>query len=232
VTVFGRLIGTETFANHIMLDLYRYAGPQVASFAASIISEAHDFQTSLVASIFGVSMIIVGAIGIFGQVKTSLDKIFGVEESGVVAYMRSQALAFSAVVLLGAVMVLSIVVSAVIPVIVGVFGTTNVFVLFIYSIGNSASTLFAILLIASIYRYFPSRRIKWSSAFIGSAITIVLFIVGRYLIAYYLAYAAATSVYGTAGIAVIVLLWAYYSAHIFFFGAAWAVSIEVDRVRK
>jgi membrane protein len=47
-----------------------------------------------------------------------------------------------------------------------------------------------------------------------------MFIVGRHLIALYLAYTAPASTYGAAGSLVLVLLWVYYSSLILFFGAA------------
>lgn len=55
---------------------------------------------------------------------------------------------------------------------------------------------------------------------VGAAITAVLFIVGRYGIALYLAYTAPASTYGAAGSLVLILLWVYYSSLILFFGAA------------
>ena len=52
------------------------------------------------------------------------------------------------------------------------------------------------------------------------AITAAMFVVGRHLIALYLAYTAHASTYGAAGSLVLLLMWVYYSSLILLFGAA------------
>ena len=69
------------------------------------------------------------------------------------------------------------------------------------------------------YHYLPDRRVHWKQAFLGGLITAALFLIGRWAIAFYLAEAAPGSPYGSAGALVIVLVWVYYAAMIFFGGA-------------
>ena len=52
----------------------------------------------------------------------------------------------------------------------------------------------------------------------GGLFIAVLFVVGKFLIAIYLAHAGKASAYGAAGSLAIVLLWTYYSALIFLLG--------------
>jgi len=54
----------------------------------------------------------------------------------------------------------------------------------------------------------------------GGAITALLFALGKYLLGLYLARSTISSAYGAAGSLVVFLMWVYYSAQIFFFGAA------------
>jgi membrane protein len=54
---------------------------------------------------------------------------------------------------------------------------------------------------------------------VGAAVTALLFTLGKSLIGLYLGRSAAASVYGAAGSFVVILLWIYYSAQVFFFGA-------------
>jgi membrane protein len=61
--------------------------------------------------------------------------------------------------------------------------------------------------------------VKWRDVLLGAAVTTLLFLLGRSLIALYLAHGSATSTYGAAGSLVVLLLWVYYSAQIFLFGA-------------
>jgi len=59
----------------------------------------------------------------------------------------------------------------------------------------------------------------WRDVLGGAAVTAFLFAIGRYVIGLYLNRFAVGSAYGAAGSLIVVLLWVYYSAQIFFFGA-------------
>ena len=65
----------------------------------------------------------------------------------------------------------------------------------------------------------PDEKIAWSDVAIGAIVTSALFTIGKLLIALYLGKSSVTSTYGAAGSLVVILLWIYYSAQIFFFGA-------------
>jgi len=75
------------------------------------------------------------------------------------------------------------------------------------------------LLFAAIYKVLPDTPISWREVGIGALITAVLFTIGKSLIGWYLGTTAASSGYGAAGALVLILLWAYYCAQIFLFGA-------------
>ena len=75
------------------------------------------------------------------------------------------------------------------------------------------------LMFAVIYRLLPDVRLAWRNVWVGAAVTALLFTLGKSLIGLYLGRSAAASVYGAAGSFVVILLWIYYSAQVFFFGA-------------
>jgi membrane protein len=75
------------------------------------------------------------------------------------------------------------------------------------------------LVFAMIYRFIPDIRIAWRDVWSGAAVTALLFSVGRLLLSLYLGFSSVGSTYGAAGSLLVVLLWIYYSAQIFFFGA-------------
>jgi len=75
------------------------------------------------------------------------------------------------------------------------------------------------VLFALIFRYVPETKIAWKDVWIGATVTALLFIIGKFLIGLYLGNAAVGSAYGAAGSLVVVIVWVYYSAMIFLFGA-------------
>ena len=78
-----------------------------------------------------------------------------------------------------------------------------------------------------IYSSLDDAKIKWKDVFAGSLVTAILFMLGKFLISFYISKTDIGSTYGTAGSLVILLVWIYYSSFILYFGAeftkAWAM---------
>ena len=81
------------------------------------------------------------------------------------------------------------------------------------------SLLFVTLLFALLFKFVPDVRLSWRQVAGGAFLTALLFVAGKFAIGYYLGQRADDSAYGAAGAFVILLLWIYYSAQIFLFGA-------------
>jgi membrane protein len=75
------------------------------------------------------------------------------------------------------------------------------------------------VLFAMIFKYVPREEIAWGDVWIGGLATACLFSVGKLLIGLYLGRSSLSSAYGAAGSVMVLLLWIYYSAQIFLFGA-------------
>ena len=74
-------------------------------------------------------------------------------------------------------------------------------------------------LFAGIYKALPDVTIEWRDVILGAAVTSLLFNLGKFAIGLYLGSSTIGSAYGAAGWLVILLVWVYYSAQIFFLGA-------------
>jgi membrane protein len=70
-----------------------------------------------------------------------------------------------------------------------------------------------------ICREIPNVRLNWSDVAVGGVVTSLLFIIGKQLLALYMRRTSLGSAYGAAGSLIVVLIWVYYSAQVFFFGA-------------
>ena len=65
----------------------------------------------------------------------------------------------------------------------------------------------------------PDAIISWKDAIIGSAFTALLFLLGKFLIGFYLGRANLGVTYGAAASILVLLTWVYYSSMILYFGA-------------
>jgi hypothetical protein len=87
--------------------------------------------------------------------------------------------------------------------------------------GNHDPVSFVVVmfLFAAIYKLLPDIYLKWSDVIVGACFTSLLFTIGKQLIGIYLGKASFGSTYRAAGSLVVVLMWVYYSAQLFFLGA-------------
>src|SRR5690606_15283577 len=70
-----------------------------------------------------------------------------------------------------------------------------------------------------IYKLLPDVFVNWKDVFWPSIVTSILFLISKWGINIYISKNNTVSLYGAAGSVVILMLWIYFSAMIFYFGA-------------
>jgi membrane protein len=95
---------------------------------------------------------------------------------------------------------------------------------------NLLISLVAIFLLFSlIYKFVPETRVQWRDVWAGAIATAFCFTLGKELLGVYLGRASVGSAYGAAGSLVVLIVWVYYSALIFLFGAELTRLLRSDR---
>lgn len=89
----------------------------------------------------------------------------------------------------------------------------------LWGINIGLSLLIITLLFMAMYKLLPDARIAWSDVWRGALVTAVLFVLGKFLLGFYISHSDPGSAYGAAGSLAVLLVWVYYSAMIFFLGA-------------
>lgn len=80
--------------------------------------------------------------------------------------------------------------------------------------------LMALVTVGAVYRYVPRRRPQWREAMIGSLTFSLLWVAAKLIFVTYNEYATVyTKLYGSLLEVILLLLWIYYSALLFLFGA-------------
>jgi membrane protein len=162
------------------------------------------------------------ASGVFAELRDSLDTIWGVRPpfTGIVAEIKSRFFSFAMVLGVGFLLVVSLLFNAGVAAAGKYFGEIlPISASVLAGINMVVSFVFITVLFAMIYKIVPHARIAWGDVWIGAAVTSLLFGLGKFLIGMYLGQAAVGSAFGAAGSLVVMILWVYYSAQIFFFGA-------------
>jgi membrane protein len=81
------------------------------------------------------------------------------------------------------------------------------------------SLLVITALFGLMFKVLPDAMVSWRDAIVGAVFTTVLFVVGKYLIGFYLSKSNPGSSFGAAGALAVIMVWIYYSAMIVFLGA-------------
>ena len=85
----------------------------------------------------------------------------------------------------------------------------------------------AFLTVGALYRYVPRRRPQWKEALIGSLTFSLLWVAAKLMFVTYNEYATVyTKLYGSLLEVILLLLWIYYSALLFLFGAELAHALQ------
>jgi len=189
----------------------------------NIAQKASQPGKSLIATIIGVALALVGASGVFGQLQDALNTIWSVKAKpggGIWGFLRARFLSFAMVggicfLLLVSLTLESVLkgfshyVQSVLP--GGIIMALTVYLIFDFAV--------IVLLFAMIFKFLPDVEIQWRDVWIGAAMTAVLFGVGKWALGLYLGSGAASSAYGAASSLITLLLWVYYSSQILLFGA-------------
>jgi membrane protein len=222
------LFGRAAIEGHLFEQINSIVGNEAAHQIQEMLRNTTLRKNNLLATIIGIAVFFIGATGVFGEIQSTINRIWGLKakpKKGVIKYFVNRVLSFAMVISIGFLMVVSLIASTVI----GILNTKlnsilpeATFILVI--VNNTVSLLIISLLFAVVFKYLPDSIVKWKDAWIGSLFTSSLFLLGKYLIGLYLSNTTGTSAYGAAGSVVILLLWVYYSSILLYFGAEFTKS--------
>lgn len=227
VAVAGFAFGERAAEGRLVYEIQDLIGRDVAEAVQGLLATARDAGTMTFATLAGLIGLFFGATAVVTELRDALNTIWKVQprESAsrwmfIVETVKERAFSFGLVLGIGFLLMVSLVVNAWLAAMGTYFGGLLPVPEWLLQIVYSAIS-FAVItfLFAGIYKFLPDVRLEWGDVIIGGAVTSLLFTLGRVLIGLYLGTSTLVSTYGAAGSLVLVMIWVYYSAQIFFFGA-------------
>lgn len=220
----GSIWGREIVSGELFSEISSAMGPETAESIQRMISNSGSENTSMLATILGIGVLIYGATGVFYQLQNALNDIWEVEpkySNELLATLFMRVKGFGFILIFGFLLLISFVLTSILSAFSrelskllpdGILELS--FILdFILSLG------FIYLLFGAMFKYLPSTYVKWRAVKMGAALTALLFIIGKYALAFYFGKAEPGSTYGAAGSIILVMLWVSYSSMIVSFGA-------------
>jgi len=231
ISVAGLVFGEDAAHGEVFGQLRELLGDPGARAVQDLLESAGRPAESALATGFGLIFLFIGATSVFAELQDALDRIWRAPHrapaSGPWGWVRVRLLSFGMILGLGFLLIVSLAFSAGLaaltkwwdPLSTGWATLANASEL-------GLSLLLATVVFALIYKTMPRVRVQWADVWIGAAVTSALFVAGKFLIGNYIGRSGVSSGFGAAASLVVVLLWVYYSAQIFLFGAefTWAYS--------
>ena len=219
---------------------YSYVGNQLTMLfgrpSADLILEAmRGAQTAdgMLATVVSVVMLVIGASTVFAALESALQQVWGgrlPRSRDWRGFVRARLISFGFILAIGFLLLVSLTLTTALAALRGYVlrhfeGMVGLFALvdFLLSIGLGTG------LVALMYRYLPARRLPWRQVLTGALVTALLFHLGRWAIGLYLGHATQPTAYGAAASFAALLLWLYYSAQIFLFGAEFTACLGQSR---
>lgn len=217
VALAALVYGQDAVQGRLALQIDGIAGSEVARMVESVVRGAYQPQTGAIATIFGLLTLIFAASSLFLELRDAMNTIWGVpfptdhnHVATVIRLIRERFYSFAMVAGLGFLLLVALLLNASI-VAMRIDAPPAATFLILY--------LLAAALFAALYKVLPDVTMKWNDVALGAMIAALLFMLGKQLMGFYFARADFGSIYGAAGSPIVVLLWVYYSAQLFFWGA-------------
>jgi membrane protein len=223
IAIAGAVFGDDAARGEIVRQIQGLVGKDGAQVIQTALQNAQKPDTRNIASIISIGVLLFGASNVFAQIQDALNTIWEVQPKpgrSIVQTLRKRFLSFAMVGGVGFLLLVSLIVNAVLAAMVNYFsGLVPGFDL-LWQVANFMISFAVItVLFALIYKVMPDAKIAWNDVWIGSAITSLLFVIGKSVLGIYLGNGSFGSAYGAAGSLIVVLAWINYAAQIIFFGA-------------
>jgi membrane protein len=222
ISVAGLVFGEKAARGQIYQQIEWLLGSKGAGEIQSIIQASSNANASTLATIIGLITLLIGASGVFGQLKDALNAIWGVQlrpGHTFATLLRNYLRDFSMVLGVGFLLLISLLLSAALQALNTFLSGYVRMPSFIGPLTELITFFVLVLLFAAIFKVLPDVELGWEDVRIGAIVTAILFTLGKFLIGLYLGASSIGSSFGAAGALILILVWVYYSTTIFLFGA-------------
>lgn len=217
----------------LTLQIQMLWGADAAATAISVAHYAVQSRAGGWAVWVAVVVSLVTASTVFVEMRRSLDVIWGEGDGGaILSFVQGRLIAFAALLVLGVALWVSVLLSALLAAADSHYlDYLGVSAVAASLIGNGMGGVLIMVLLAALYKLLPQRHVAWREAWCGAFVVAALYLIGKEAIAFYLGHATVASGFGggIAGALIVLLLWFYYSAQIFLYGAEISHEVALER---
>jgi membrane protein len=233
ISIAGAVFGEEAARGEIFGQLQGLLGVPGALAVQDLLESVGRPADSALAAAFGLIFLFVGATSVFAELQDALDRIWHAPQrqktSGLWSVVRARLLSFGMILGVGFLLIVSLAFSAGLAAVSKWWDPSSTGWVTLANASELALGIgLAIAVFALIYKTMPRAQVEWADVWVGATVTSLLFVAGKFLIGNFIGRSGISTGFGAAASLVVVLLWVYYSAQIFLYGAefTWAYTHE------
>jgi membrane protein len=239
VWIAGLVLKPEDVRGSLERQLTEITGEVGKEQIRGLLANAQEAKPGIGGQLAGLFILLFGASGVIGQLQFALNRIWsrpneppkGIFFSVVLQRLIAAALVIGVGLLMLAFLFLNALLSTIGKRLAEVTQHHALDTL-LWLCHSALSVLIITLIFAGMFRYLTSFRISRWEAIVGGVVSAILFTVGNAVLGRYLSMQNIGSAYGSAGSLAVMLVWVYYSAMIFLFGAELTQQTGLERIRK
>jgi membrane protein len=191
-------------------------GFDVSRAVRELIGADYKPRTGVITTLFFLATLVFGASSMFVELRDAMNNIWNVplafnrnKTFGIFRLISDRIYSFAIVLGIGFLLLVLMVLSTWITAMRIAVPRTATF---------AALYLVITTVFAALYKIIPNVTLKWKDVSLAALLTSLLFMVGKQLMEMYFENANFGSTYSAAGSPIVVFLWVYYSAQLFFWG--------------
>ena len=223
ISLAGLVVGAPVAREALLAEFAALAGPDIARLLDAMLRSLDRPGAGLLGVGLGVLSLMVGATTVFGELQNAMDRIWHIAHEGrggLWKVLRSRLRALGLVLSLGFLLIVSLLASAALATLQAHWAPAHErWLPLAQGLDFALSWAMVSAMFGMIYKWVPQRPLRWGEVLGGAALAALLFKLGKSLIALYIAHSGLASPFGAAGSLVVLLLWVYYAALIFLYGA-------------
>jgi membrane protein len=220
----------DTTAVAISRTLNVTIGSKLATVIQGLIKSSYLTNAGTWATIVGGAILVVAALSVLAELNNDMDELWALPSNlkepkesttqTVIHFIKERLISLFLILLCGLLLLFSVAFT----VLLSFFSADIPAVLhnpvLVQLINIVVTLVITTVLFSLIYKILPDTKLPTKEIIRGAFITALMFLIGKFLISWYIASFSGTDEFGAASSVVGLLLWIYYSAQVFFIGAS------------
>jgi len=228
------LFGHDAVEGRVYHQLSGLVGSEAALQIQDIIRNTQNSSHGKLGGLIGTIILIIGASGVFSEIQSSINYLWSIpaptKKAFLVAILK-RLISLSLLIGVAFLLMVSLMANALLDILSdrlkGMFSDSLINVFYFVNLGLILLVISSLFML--IFKILPHSTISWKNAFLGAVATSILFLIGKFIIGFYLGHSKIGATYGTTASIVILMLWIYYSSIILYFGACYTKALADSR---